>query len=151
MDEVSGKRTDIVFLVIDDDIEITDLLTAMLKTDIHHTIISHDGNDGLEKARKFKPDLILLNVNLPNKDGREVCRILKSDISTGHIPVIMLTGRMDYETERQCYNAGANDFLTKPFDVSELIARINAILNTGAKQEDSINTYKHFPESSYGI
>lgn len=122
-------KPNIISLVIDDDLEITDLLATMLRTDIHQTIISHDGSDGLLKARLNLPDLILLNVTLPNKDGREVCRELKNNLLTKHIPVIMLTGRHDPETKEQCLAAGANEFMTKPFDVTELSARINTLLN----------------------
>jgi DNA-binding response OmpR family regulator len=125
---MENTTPDHVVLVVDDDVEITDLLKTMLATDIHRTIISHDGRDGLEKARQYLPDLILLNVNLPNKDGREVCQILKSDPSTSHIKIIMLTGNTDAETRRQCYAMGTDNFMTKPFSVVELIEIVRKLL-----------------------
>jgi two-component system alkaline phosphatase synthesis response regulator PhoP len=142
MENIKKLYQDITVIVIDDDQEITDFLTTLLKTDIHQIVISYDGRSGLEKTRKYVPDLILLNVNLPDINGIEICRILKSDELTKNIPIIMITGRTDLKTKEECYKAGADDFITKPFEITELVNKVNNLLQNKLAQKSFKEQYE---------
>ena len=91
-------------------------------------IASSHGNAGLEKARREKPELILLDAMLPGMEGNEVCKKLKGDPATERIPVIFLTARTDEIDKMIGFELGADDYVTKPFSPRELIARIKAVL-----------------------
>jgi len=115
-------------LVIDDDVAITAQLTHLLRREELLVATAATGPLGVQSARESAPDLILLDVELPGLDGFEICRIIKSDPRTRWIPVIMLTGLRDVRDRIQGINAGADDFLSKPFVGGELLARIRALL-----------------------
>lgn len=115
-------------LIIDDDVEITDLISSTLENSNYEVITDNDGELGVEKIRKHMPDLVLLDVNLPKIDGREICQIIKSSEETKYIPIIMITGIKDIKMLGKCYESGTDDFLNKPFEIVELIARVNSML-----------------------
>ncbi len=115
-------------LIIDDDLAITAHLTQLLVRENLRITTAATGPDGIHLAQESTPDLILLDVELPGLDGFEVCEIIKSDPRTRWIPVIMLTGLRDVRDRIQGINAGADDFLSKPFVGGELLARIRALL-----------------------
>jgi diguanylate cyclase (GGDEF)-like protein len=96
-----------------------------------------DGEDALQKIHEERPDLVLLDVVMPKMDGYEACRRIKSDIATANIPVIMLTSRADHEDKMRGLRGGANDYVTKPYDLGELHARVRNILNWSMLQREA--------------
>ena len=120
----------VVILVIDDEAAIRKLLERALPDQKYRIITAVNGSDGLTLAEQQVPDIILLDVNLGTQpDGLEVCRQLRT---RRKIPIIMLTVRDDKETKLATLNAGADDYVTKPFDIEVLEARIRAVLRRGA-------------------
>lgn len=96
---------------------------------------AYNGEDALQIIRSFKPDVVLLDVMLPNMDGYEVCRRLRSDAMTMAVAVIMVSARVKPEDRRQGYVAGADDYITKPFSEEELLTKIATALR--AKRSES--------------
>jgi putative two-component system response regulator len=115
-------------LVVDDDPWIIDVLTRMLTHEGYSVTAARNGVEALEMVREAQPDLILLDVTMPQMDGFTVCRELKSNDQTALIPITMLTGLGDTDHHRRGIEAGADDFLTKPIDQLTLRARIRAQL-----------------------
>lgn len=115
-------------LVVDDDPMIVDVLTRFLSREGYTVIIARNGVEALEQVRRHQPDLILLDVTMPEMDGFTACRRLKDDERTALIPITMLTGLDDREHRMRGIEAGADDFLTKPFEQSILRARIRSQL-----------------------
>jgi DNA-binding response OmpR family regulator len=112
-------------LVIEDEDTIAQAIGARLRREGFVVEIRGDGRDGVEACRRLKPDLVVLDLMLPGLDGLEVCRRIQSE---RHTPVLMLTAR-DSETDMLVgLGVGADDYMTKPFSVRELVARVNAIL-----------------------
>jgi DNA-binding response OmpR family regulator len=89
-----------------------------------------DGLEGLEMAEKFAPDLIVSDIMMPNMDGIEFCKTIKSDIKTSHIPVILLTAKVDTPTKYEGIEMGADDYISKPFEMEYLLLRIKNILKS---------------------
>ena len=115
-------------LVVDDDPMIVDVLTRFLVREGYSVITARNGLEALEQVRRHEPDLILLDVTMPAMDGFTACRQLKDDERTALIPITMLTGLDDREHRMRGIEAGADDFLTKPFEQSILRARIRSQL-----------------------
>jgi len=119
-------------LVVDDIEANRRLLQAKLEAQYHSVILACNGPDALEKARTTDPEIILLDVMMPGMDGYEVCRRLKADPVTAHIPVVMVTALSDTEDRVRGLDAGAEDFLTKPVDDFLLTSRINTLMRYNA-------------------
>ena len=115
-------------LVIDDEPELVRLLDYALTQAGFLVISARDGEKGLAAARKHAPDLVLLDVMMPGLDGLEVCRRLKGDPQTASILVLLLTAKSDEGDRVLGLELGADDYLTKPFGMKELIARVKALL-----------------------
>jgi cyclic di-GMP phosphodiesterase len=115
-------------LVVDDDPMIVDVLTRFLSREGYGVLTAQNGIEALEKVSIYQPDLILLDVTMPEMDGFTACRRLKEDERTALIPITMLTGLDDREHRTRGIEAGADDFLTKPFEHSILRARIRSQL-----------------------
>jgi|GEM_PF-1609600 len=115
-------------LVVDDDSNILNFLIELLQDDISVSFAS-DGPKGLELAKLHKPDLILLDVMMPDMDGYEVCRRLKGDADTQHIPIVFLTGKDDEKDMVAGLELGAIDYITKPFDPELVVTKIQNFLN----------------------
>lgn len=115
-------------LVVDDEPDIVTLVTYNLKKDGYAVTSASDGGAALGLIRKSLPDLVVLDLMLPGIHGLELCRILRSDPRTRGIPVIMLTAKGDEPDRVQGLEAGADDYLAKPFSPRELIARVKAVL-----------------------
>jgi diguanylate cyclase (GGDEF)-like protein len=122
-------------LVIDDSDFIHQLVKVRLRQEGLEVISEHEGERGIERAGAELPDLILLDVDLPNADGFEVCRRLKELPTTRHIPIIFLTGTTSTESKVRGLDLGAVDYVTKPFDEVELRARVRAALRTKRLQD----------------
>jgi len=111
--------------VIEDEASISDPLRSALEREGYAVSVEPTGNGGLESVRRGEPDIVLLDLNLPDLDGRDVCRAIRQ---TSDVPIIMLTAR-GLETDRVVgLELGADDYLVKPFSMAELIARIRAVL-----------------------
>src|SRR5947208_9339740 len=101
------------------------------------TLAAADGAIGLQKARDNRPDFVILDLMLPKMSGLEVCRILKGDAATSHIPILMLTAKAEEIDRIVGLEFGADDYVTKPFSPREVVLRIRAIMRRGeAKQDD---------------
>lgn len=114
-------------LVIDDNRDIQKLITELL-SDNYNIITAPNGSEGIKKAVRYVPDLIICDVMMPVMDGLECCRRLKSEISTSHIPVLMLTACSMDEQRVQGYNSGADGYLSKPFSAEVLLARCHSLI-----------------------
>ncbi len=110
-------------LVVDDDIDILSVMEIFLKMKGFEVEVTSKGENTFPKIETFKPDLILLDVLISGYDGRTICRELKSDSKTSHIPVIMFSAHPGAAASIREY--GANDFIAKPFDVGNLIDKVN--------------------------
>lgn len=115
-------------LIVEDEQDIADLIGFNLQRAGFGVLKAHDGLQGIEVAQKERPDLIVLDLMLPGRDGYGVFRELRRDSRTADIPVIMLTARAQTEDRIQGLEAGADDYLTKPFSPKELLLRVQAIL-----------------------
>lgn len=123
-------------LIIEDDEHIQELLRFNLQTNGYDVIMASDGLQGLEMAKENQPDMILLDLMLPKMDGLDVCRAVKSDAQMMTIPIIMLTAKGSETDKVLGLELGADDYLTKPFSIRELMARIKAVLRRGSKESE---------------
>ncbi|NWF91361.1 MAG: response regulator transcription factor [Syntrophaceae bacterium] len=117
-----------MILIIEDEKDIVDLIEYHLKQAGFSVVAAFDGSSGLEQARKKRPDLIILDLMLPEMDGKDVCRALKSNPLTQSIPVLMLTAKSEEMDRVVGFELGADDYVTKPFSPRELVLRVKAIL-----------------------
>ena len=115
-------------LIVDDERDIVECLDMNLRKKGYATAYACDGTEAVLAARRERPDCILLDVMLPKISGIEVCHLLKADQATGHIPVIMLTAKGEEDDKVTGFDAGADDYITKPFGWRELFARIEVAL-----------------------
>ena len=115
-------------LLIEDEKNITELLKYNVEQEGFHFLNAGDGESGLELARRKSPDLILLDLMLPELGGLEVCKILKQNTKTAQIPIIILTAKGGESDKVIGLELGADDYVTKPFSPRELVARIRAVL-----------------------
>lgn len=117
-------------LIVDDEPAVTDLLAYNLRKANYEVLTASDGREALERARQSSPDLILLDLMLPEIDGLEVCRELRK---TSEVPIIMITARGEEIDRVVGLELGADDYVPKPFGVRELLARIKAVLRRAAQ------------------
>jgi two-component system response regulator MprA len=122
-------------LIVEDEEKITDFLRRGLVYESYRVDVAHDGQSGLALARENPPDLVILDWMLPGMDGLEVCRRLRSG---GPVPILLLTARDSVADRVLGLDAGADDYLIKPFDFDELLARIRALLRRAQPQSPEI-------------
>jgi two-component system phosphate regulon response regulator PhoB len=115
-------------LVVEDEVDIADLIRYNLERAGYQVFKAHDGITGTEVCLRERPDLVVLDLMLPGRNGLAVFKEIRRDARTSHIPVMMLTARAQTEDRIQGLEAGADDYLTKPFSPKELVLRVNAIL-----------------------
>ncbi len=118
----------IKILIVDDDPDIRDVLKLTLSEENYEILEADNGEDALKVIHSNQPDLILLDYKIPRIDGREVCRRIKKDLLLRHLPIIMVTGKGDINDKVDGIDAGADDYVVKPFEPKELLARIRMIL-----------------------
>jgi DNA-binding response OmpR family regulator len=128
MSGAASAREQPLVLAADDDEDILDLVAFRLERSGYTVIVARDGEEALELAAKELPDLAVLDVMMPKVDGFEVTRRLRADEATSRMPIILLTARSQDADVQQGFDAGADDYLRKPFSPQELRARVQAIL-----------------------
>ena len=121
-------------LLVEDDPTLSEMLRYNLEREGYRVIVAEDGVIGLEQARREQPDLIVLDIMLPRLDGFSVCRILRQE---SDIPILMLTARQDEVDRIAGLELGADDYVSKPFSLGELLARVRAILRRSERQPTS--------------
>ena len=114
-------------LIIEDERALTKVLAYNLQREGYEVTVAHDGQEGLHKALAHPPDLILLDLMLPTLDGLEVCRELRANDHTRHVPILMLTAKAEETDQIVGFSLGADDYVTKPFSVKVLLQRIKAL------------------------
>ena len=112
-------------LIVDDDVNICELLRLYLEKEGYETIVANDGKTAVDLALKHTPDLILLDIMLPQLDGWQVCREIRKFLET---PIIMITAKGEVFDKILGLELGADDYVTKPFDTKEIVARVKAVL-----------------------
>ncbi|MCR4289869.1 MAG: response regulator [Candidatus Scalindua sp.] len=117
-------------LVADDVKQNVKLLRVILTASEYDVVEAYDGEEALEKAKTEKPDLILLDVMMPKLTGYEVCKKLRADEKTGNLPIVLITSLHEIDDRIMGIAAGADDFISKPFNKAELLARVKALLRT---------------------
>ncbi len=124
-------------LIVEDDPNIRELLQMYLEKDGYAVTLASDGGQGLDKFRSIKPDLVLLDVMMPVMDGWAVCKAIRQE---GNTPVIMLTAKGETDDKVTGLKAGADDYITKPFEMKELLARIEAVLRRSDRNCEEAKT-----------
>jgi len=126
-------------LVVDDEQDLLDLIEYNLKKENFNVLRAENGKEGIREAREHKPDLVLLDIMMPNMGGLEVCEKMRADEELKHIPIIFLTARSDEKTEIEGLDKGADDFITKPISTTKLLSRIKAVLRRFDETEEFTN------------
>jgi PleD family two-component response regulator len=124
--QLNGGMPTILFA--DDEPSVREIVARYLELGGHHVQLACNGREALDQIRRAAPDLVVLDYQMGTPDGFEVCRDLKNNPRFGHLPVLILTGRNTLESRLAGFDAGADDYLAKPFDPRELLARITALL-----------------------
>src|SRR5687768_17881777 len=131
-------------LIIEDERDILQLVQLYLEKEGFRTITATTGAEGLTSAKQHKPDLILLDLMLPEIDGLEVCKRLRSATETGMIPIIMLTAKAEESDQVIGLELGADDYVTKPFSPKALVARVKALFRrTDRSRQESQTAYQY--------
>ncbi len=125
-------------LVVDDEVYIRDLVSSALRIAGLEPTTAANGDDAVRIATREQPDLVVLDVGLPGMDGFEVCRTLRD--AGNQVPVVFLTARDDKEDMLQGFTKGGDDYITKPFSIDELVARVRAVLRRTQQQESPTST-----------
>jgi DNA-binding response OmpR family regulator len=117
-------------LLIDDSNTVLMMEKMILAASGYEVVVAHDGQEGVSKAATERPDLILLDVVMPKMDGIEACRRLRAQEQTRSIPIIMVTTRSEANNVESCYRNGCNDYVNKPINNTELLAKVRSLLGT---------------------
>ena len=127
-------------LVVDDEIYIVHILDFSLGMEGYEVLTALDGEQALERLKSDKPDLIVLDIMMPKVDGYEVCRTIKSNPETQHIPVILLSAKGRNVDQKMGFDVGADDYITKPFSPRKLVERINALLGQTVSEKSNTSS-----------
>ena len=119
-------------LVIDDDVTVTKLLNMLLSIEGHQPTTLNDSSEAMTVVNQLLPDLITLDLMMPSLSGFDLCELLHQDPKFAHIPVLIISARDDPESKERAYQAGAKDYLTKPFGVDILTQKIKELTNSAA-------------------
>ena len=134
-------------LVIEDEADLREVMAYNLRREGYRVTTAANGRDGLTGAQEGKPDLILLDLMLPDLDGLEICRRVRSDTNLGGTSIIMVTAKGEETDVIVGLGVGADDYVSKPFSVKELVARVGAVLRRGSHEADdaSMKTLRRGP------
>jgi len=116
-------------LIVDDEVDLVETVRFPLEIEGYHVLVAHNGEDALNQARTENPDMILLDLMLPKLDGYKVCRLLKFDERYKHIPILMLTAKTQAKDIVIGMKTGADEYITKPFDINYLMKKVKEYLN----------------------
>jgi len=125
-----------VVLIADDDPDVARAVEINLSLEGYEVHLAADGDEALEEAFKLKPDLVVLDVVMPGKDGLEVCQALRADPRTANVPVVLLTAKSQAADKVAGFGAGADDYVVKPFEPQELVARVSGVLRRSTQMRD---------------
>ncbi len=128
-------------LIVDDDSNICELLRLYLEKDGFDTVIANDGESAIVKFNLEDPDIILLDIMLPKLDGWQVCRTIRKN---SEVPIIMLTAKGETFDKILGLDLGADDYVTKPFDTKEVVARVRAVLRRSASNDENVEKIVKF-------
>ena len=131
-----AKKT---ILVVDDEKDLLDLIEYNLKKEGFNVLRAENGEEGIEVAKEYKPDLVLLDIMMPKMDGLEAVQIMRKDKDLRNTPIIFLTARSDEKTEVEGLNKGGDDYITKPISTTKLISRIKAVLRRFDDTQETSN------------
>jgi two-component system, OmpR family, response regulator RpaA len=120
-----------LILLVDDDEDVAKTIEMNLSQSGYQVIWASSGYEALQKSRRHTPNLVLLDIGMPDMDGIEVCRRLRANPASAAIPILFLTASGGIESKIAGFNAGADDYLVKPFDLQELNLRVKALLRRG--------------------
>jgi DNA-binding response OmpR family regulator len=134
-------------LVVEDDQDLADMLNSYLRVQGYEVVIANWGEEGIQAAQTGRPDLLILDIRLPDIDGFEVARRLRADRKTSKIPIIFLTERRERNDKLAGLELGADDYITKPFDVQEMRLRVRNVLKR-SKQDSLTNPVTGLPEGA---
>lgn len=138
-DHNTMDKEDIMILIVEDNPELRFILNKILSRD-YQTIVAENGQRALELMREKEIDIILSDISMPEMDGLTLCKKLKSNVETSHIPIVLITARNTIEDRVECYNAGADGYLSKPFEQQILDAKIkNLIKSRRVRQQNFRN------------
>ena len=115
-------------LIVDDDVQVTTLLDKLLSLEGFEMSVVNDSTQAMEVAKSTKPDFFILDLMMPQPNGFEICRFLRSDPDFTETPILIITASDDSDSKAIAYVAGANDYITKPFDHDDLPVRIRSLL-----------------------
>ncbi len=118
-------------LIVDDEVDLVETIRFPLEMEGYTVLVSYNGEDALNQARRESPHLILLDLMLPKLDGYKVCRLLKFDEKFKHIPILMLTAKTQQKDKSMGMETGADEYITKPFDMEELMKKLRSYLGGG--------------------
>lgn len=130
-------------LIVDDNLDNVNLLNKVLSGAGYQTLKAYDGEEAVRLTREYYPDLILLDIMMPVMDGFTACEILKKDDNTRHIPILMLTAKHEIPDKVKGIEIGADDYITKPFDFRELLARIESRLKLIREHQRNVSQERH--------
>jgi signal transduction histidine kinase/DNA-binding response OmpR family regulator len=150
LEDETGQEEKNVILVVEDHEEVRKYIQISLKSS--YTVEeAKNGKEGIEKAREIIPDLIISDVMMPEKDGCELCRELKNDIRTSHIPIILLTAKASEESIIKGLETGADDYITKPFNTRILLTRIKNLIDLRQQMQLKIQREKMLLPSKISV
>ena len=129
-------------LLVDDEPDILEIVSYNLKNEGYQVYTANNGNEGIKKAKKILPDLIILDVMMPDIDGIEACKILKEIDSLSHTIITFFTARSEEYSQLAGYDAGADDYITKPIKPKLLLSKVQALLRRNAKSKSEKNIIK---------
>ncbi len=133
--DIKGKN---IILVVEDNADVRAYIREPLQS-LYRVEEAKDGEEGIKKAQEIIPDLIISDIMMPGVDGYELCKVLKQDIKTSHIPIILLTAKASEESIIAGLETGADDYITKPFSIKILCARIKNLIDLRTHLQQTIN------------
>lgn len=149
-DEIENGNAGQQILLIEDNKDIQEFLKNKLSNSFQ-LVQAYDGKDGLDKAKELIPDLVISDIMLPSMDGLEITRALKTDLRTSHIPIILLSARSSIDHQIEGMNTGADAYITKPFNVQFLFAKIKSLLLNRQVLKESFGNHIKSHEIEFGV
>ena len=141
------KTNDCKILIVEDNSNLCDMLVSLFKP-FYTVVTAADGQAGLEKVKEEMPDIVVTDIMMPRKSGVELCKDIKENIDTCHIPVVLLTAKTAVESKLEALRTGADDYITKPFNVHLLLSRCNNLVNSRIMMQEK---FSRQPESTHRI